>query len=91
MKSRSEQLGRPYREKELRTDAARAVGLSDPDDLITQQGLNQLTGSRKGSSKHTPALAAALGVRAIWLQYGYGSHSLIDEDENNSGTQPPRR
>lgn len=81
MEARSRALGRKYTYTELRRDASIAAGRSggEEDEVISQQNLSLVVNNKNSESGATPALAAALMVPAMWLGYGVGPSSIIDE------------
>lgn len=81
MRARSRMLGREYTPAELRADASRSVGL-DPDKgqfILTQQALSLILTNQTSESPAAIAMASALGVNALWLQYGRGPASYLEE------------
>lgn len=79
MKNKSRKIGRPYLQKDLLADANRAAGRGPNDPpVISQQGLSLIMRGRRSESTATPALAAALEVEGVWLQFGYGPASYLE-------------
>lgn len=81
MDARSKNLGRKYTPAQLRRDANMHAGRRNEaeDEVISQQNLSLILADRNFESAATPALAAALDVRAIWLAYGAGFASAVDD------------
>lgn len=79
MQVKSRKLGHKYLQKDLLADTNKAAGRGKDDEpIITQQGLSLLMQNRRSESTVTPALAVALEVEALWLQYGVGPASYME-------------
>lgn len=78
MLTKSRKMGRRYTQKNLIADATRAAMRPPDDEVITQQGLSLILKNKRFESGATPALAAALEVEALWLQYGAGPASYLE-------------
>ena len=73
-------LGREYTQKELLADASRIAGRGPSDKpLMTQQALSKIFKNKSFETVHIAALAFALAVPPLWLAYGMGPTSLIEE------------
>lgn len=83
MAAKSRQLGREYQQKDLRQDANAAAGRSIGKPILTQQGLSRIMNGLVSESAAAPALAAALGVNALWLQYGTGPITMLEGLKKN--------
>lgn len=86
IRAKAQSNGGAYPQGALLADIQRAVGrkLDDPM-LVSQQTLSKLQHGKQGECADTPAIAAALGVSSMWLAYGVGPASLIDEIRRQSG------
>lgn len=80
MRAKAQSNGGTYLQGDLLADIQRAVGrtLDDPL-LVSQQTLSKLQRGKQSECADTPAIAAALGVSAMWLAYNIGPASLIEE------------
>lgn len=65
------------------TELARAAGLKNHSIAGRLE-----SGYRKNSS-HIPALAAALGVNALWLAEGRGPRYVMDRDKDHALAEDP--
>lgn len=69
-----------YQQSQVLADIQRAVGRSlDAPMLVSQQTLSKLQHGKQHECADTPAIAVALGVSPMWLAYGIGPPSLIEE------------
>lgn len=72
--------GQEYTQKDLLKDASRIAGRSPNDKpIMTQQALSKIFKNRSFETAHVAALAIALGVPPLWLAYGIGPSSLVEE------------
>lgn len=78
MNARGQALGRAYRTKELLADAHKASGLPEGETVCSQQNYSKIVRDQISESAAVPAFAAALGINAIWLQYGHGPPTPFD-------------
>lgn len=72
--------GHEYTQKDLLADASRIAGRGPHDKpIMTQQALSKIFKKKSFETAHVAALAVALGVPPLWLAYGMGPSSLVEE------------
>jgi hypothetical protein len=72
--------GHDYTQKDLLADASRIAGRGPNDKpIMTQQALSKIFKNKSFETAHIAALALALSVPPLWLAYGIGPSSLVDE------------